>query len=82
MIEPFSASPLRAGAPDSTRASVTWTGGSLRRSLPVETVRFRFYLEGGRLYAFWVSPSARGESRGYVAAGGPAFGGPIDTAGG
>ncbi len=40
-----------------------------------------FYLEGGRLYSFWVAPTQRGESRGYVAAGGPAFSGPMDTVG-
>lgn len=32
-------------------------------------VRFRFHLKSGSLYAFWVSPSASGASRGYLAAG-------------
>jgi hypothetical protein len=41
-------------------------------------VRFKFVLDRAHLYAFWVSPGARGESRGYVAAGGPEFSGPID----
>ncbi len=35
--------------------------------------RIRFALRGATLYAFWVSPTPRGESRGYVAAGGPAY---------
>jgi hypothetical protein len=32
-------------------------------------VRFRFHLTRGSLYAFWVSPSTTGASRGYLAAG-------------
>ena len=36
-------------------------------------VRFRFRLHCGTLYSFWVSSSERGESRGYVAGGGPAY---------
>ena len=57
-----------------------WTTGSVA-DLAGEIVRFRFYLDNGRLYSFWVALSERGESRGYVAAGGPAFTGPMDTAG-
>ena len=34
---------------------------------------FRFFLHCGTLYSFWVSPSPKGESRGYVAGGGPAY---------
>src|SRR5262249_11422845 len=32
-----------------------------------------FYLKRGKLYSFWVSPTAEGYSRGFVGAGGPAF---------
>ena len=42
-------------------------------------VRFRFNATRGRLYAFWVSVKATGESGGYPAAGGPSFSGPIDA---
>jgi len=42
-------------------------------------VRFKFHLTNGRLYSFWVSTEKTGASHGYVAAGGPGFGGPIDT---
>jgi hypothetical protein len=42
-------------------------------------VRFRFYVQNGRLFSFWVADDERGASRGYVAAGGPGFGGPIDA---
>ena len=50
-------------------------------ALAGQTVRFRFHLTRGRLYAFWVSPSPNGASHGYVAAGGPGFTGPVDTLG-
>ena len=57
---------------DSTRKELVFKGGDLS-TLAGRKVRFRFLLHCGTLYAFWVSPSARGESRGYVAAGGPAY---------
>ena len=34
-------------------------------------VHFRFLLNKGALYSFWVSPRTSGESRGYTAGGGP-----------
>jgi hypothetical protein len=66
---------------DATRARVTWTGIADLAALAGQTVRFRFQLTRGRLYAFWVSPSPNGASHGYVAAGGPGFTGPVDTLG-
>ena len=42
-------------------------------------VRIRFKLHCATLYSFWVSPSERGESLGYVAAGGPAYKGLKDN---
>jgi hypothetical protein len=60
-----------------TASPVTWRAGSLAR-LSGTPVRFRFALTSGRLYAFWVSAAATGESGGYVANGGPAFKGPRD----
>ena len=81
VLEPFSAAHSVPVRQDSTCAAVNWSGASLG-DLTGQDVRFRFYLERGRLYSFWVSPTERGESRGYVAAGGPAFAGPIDTSGG
>jgi hypothetical protein len=41
-------------------------------------VRIRFHLSNGSLYAFWVSSDPSGASNGYVAAGGPGYGGGID----
>ncbi len=77
-IAPFSAaecSPVRA---NSTRVPMTWSAAADLARLAGEIVRFRFHLTRGRLYAFWVSPSVDGASRGYVAAGGPGFSGIVD----
>jgi hypothetical protein len=57
---------------------VRWSGASIG-SLANTIVRFKFVLDRARLYAFWVSPSARGESRGYLGAGGPGYAGTIDA---
>lgn len=77
VIEPFSAARCRPMASDATRIEMGWTGASIG-DLKGQPVRFRFYLRDGRLYSFWVSASERGQSRGYVAAGGPEFTGPTD----
>ena len=79
VIAPFSSAacgPVRGNA---TKSAVSWTDADLG-TLAGRDVRFRFSLTRGRLYAFWVSPRPSGESRGYPAAGGPGFSGPIDNA--
>ena len=63
---------------DSTKHPVKWNGASID-SLANTIVRFKFILDRARLFAFWVSPSTRGESRGYLAAGGPGYASTIDT---
>jgi len=65
---------------DTTCGRVTWRGAATLASVAGQPVRLRFHLTRGRLYAFWVSGSAKGSSRGYVAAGGPGLRGPIDAA--
>jgi len=50
-------------------------------ALAGKPVRFRSCLHGGTPYSFWVSPSPKGESRGYVAGGGPAYPGLRDMSG-
>ncbi len=60
-------------AADSTKTMVEWKGKGTIGEHARRPVRFRFYLTGGDLYAFWVSGSQRGESGGYVAGGGPGF---------
>ena len=57
---------------DSTKRELVFRGGSLA-PLAGRPLSVRFRLHCATLYAFWVSPSVRGESRGYVAAGGPAY---------
>ena len=63
---------------DHATARVAWTGAGDLAALAGQTVRFRFRLTGGSLYAFWVSPTEGGASRGYVGSGGPAFPGTVD----
>lgn len=73
VIEPFSLAQSVPVTGDGTRLSVQWTGRASLEELSGRTVRFRFTLARARLYAFWVSSSPAGHSRGYVAAGGPGF---------
>ena len=79
-IEPFTFDNCDAVSCDKTCVPVTWAGADLT-TLAGKTVRFRFRLDAGSLYAFWVSPDRSGASCGYVAAGGPGFVGPTDTVG-
>lgn len=77
-IERFRASQCAAIRGDGTKIAVSWEGVHDLSALAGRPVRFRFTLRDGELYAFWVSPSTSGVSRGYVAAGGPGFSGPVD----
>lgn len=81
VIQPFTAANCNALSCDKTLARVTWKPGRDLSSLAGKPVRFRFHLQGGSLYAFWVSPGPSGASHGYVAAGGPGLTGPTDTIG-
>lgn len=78
VIAPFSADrcvPMRG---DSTRQALHW-GTAALGSLAGTPVRIRFHLDRARLFAFWVSPTALGHSRGYLAAGGPGYARPADV---
>ena len=66
---------------DSTIAAVEWNEKNDLSELIGKEVRFRFILETGDLYSFWVSQSQKGESNGYVAGGGPGYTSNIDTVG-
>lgn len=79
-IEGFSRSECLAIQGDSTKCEVRWKRTDLA-TLAGRPVRFRFCLASGELYAFWVSDTERGASKGYVAAGGPGFVGATDTTG-
>jgi hypothetical protein len=79
VIAPFSLANCVPVIGDSTRHAVQWKGRAALDGLAGEVVRFRFVLSRARVFAFWVSPSARGNSRGYLAAGGPGLSRPDDV---
>ena len=56
---------------DKTKQLITWKGKQDLTELQGRTIRAKFYLTRGDLYAFWVSPWESGESRGYTGGGGP-----------
>jgi hypothetical protein len=66
---------------DSTLHEIIWGDGADLAPLRGKPVRFRFHLNNGSLYSFWVSPDASGPSHGYVGAGGPGYPGVVDTVG-
>ena len=80
-IEPFTFANCRSVRADSTLTQIQWTGGSDLTKLANRPVRFRFKLENGKFYSFWVSRDETGRSDGYVAGGGPGFTSDIDTVG-
>lgn len=77
-IEPFTLAGAEPITGNGTRLPARWKGAATLAQVAGEPVRFRFTLSRARLYAFWVSPSPGGQSRGYVAAGGPGLPGAID----
>lgn len=79
VIAPYSIDRCMPMTGDATRLPVQWRGGTSLAELRGQTVRFRFTLTRARLFAFWVSPSPAGQSRGYLAAGGPGYARPDDT---
>ena len=56
---------------DKTKQLITWKGKQDLTELKGRTIRAKFYITRGDLYAFWISPWASGESRGYTGGGGP-----------
>ncbi len=80
-IAPFTSAACVPVRGDKTAAPVAWNGVQDLGMLANRPVRFKFQMTNGSLYAFWVSADASGASRGYVAAGGPGFTGPIDIVG-
>ena len=80
-IEPFTLANCIPFTGDSTLEPIQWTDGGDLALLAGQTVRFRFHLENGKFYSFWVSRDGTGRSDGYVAGGGPGFTGDTDTVG-
>ena len=63
---------------NSTCAEVRWREADLG-SLRGQPVRFRFQMDRGELYAFWVSDQPSGASGGYLGAGGPGLPAGLDA---
>ena len=80
VIAPFTLANCTPISSDKTLVKVNWQDKNLS-ALAGKPVRFRFRLENGSLYSFWVSPDTSGASYGYVGGGGPGFTGPTDTVG-
>jgi len=77
-IAPFTIDQSVAVTGDGTRLPLTWKTGTLR-AISGQAIRLRFVLDRAELYAFWISPSAAGQSRGYLAGGGPGYAGGVDA---
>lgn len=60
---------------DSTKLKIEWSDPSDMSNFAGKPVRFRFHLDEGSLYSFWVSNDPGGGSGGYLGAGGPEFAG-------
>jgi hypothetical protein len=69
VLDGYDAASCLPVAVGSTRHRVTWKQHDRLPATRGRPVRFRFLLESGRLYAFWVSREETGESGGYLAAG-------------
>ena len=80
VIEPFTLENCKKVSCDKTLVPVTWESGDLS-TLAGKPIRFRFHLNNGRFYSFWVSPDESGASHGFVGAGGPGFTDATDTVG-
>ncbi len=80
-IEPFTVKncvPIQA---DKTLQRVNWQGAADLSAVAEKPVKFRFHLNNGQLYSFWVTPDESAASNGYVAGGGPGFTKSRDTVG-
>ena len=80
-VEPFTLSNCNPLTADGTIKPIIWKDGSDLSGLAGKPVRFRFELENGSLYSFWVSLDETGRSDGYIAGGGPGYTGATDTVG-
>lgn len=79
VIEGYSASDCTAVTGDTTKAMLTF--GKDLSSLSGKNVKFRFLVENGKLYSFWVTDdSVNGASNGYLAGGSIGQNGLVDTA--
>ena len=81
VVEPFSFKNCIPAKGDFTLMQIRWKGCDDLSVLNNRAVRFRFKLDNGKLYSFWVSRDKSGRSDGYVAGGGPGLTSDIDNVG-
>lgn len=81
VIAPYTLKKCIPVSVDKTLYQVKWRNTHDLSALIGKKVKFRFQLENGSLYAFWISPNQSGASMGYVAAGGPGYDKGVDTIG-
>jgi hypothetical protein len=58
---------------DSTKKMIQWNNHANLSSLADKTIRVKFYLSDGDLFAFWISQFESGKSYGYTAGGGNGY---------
>ena len=78
LLQPFTADNCDVVNIDSTKKQITWSEADNLSAIQGTKVRFKFYTTNTKLYSFWVSNTPKGESDGYLSAGGPEFEGIID----
>jgi hypothetical protein len=71
-VDGFAAADCAGFCGNATKTEIRWQNGRTLADLRNRPVRFRFSMDRGDLYAFWVTDSPTGESGGYRGAGGPA----------
>lgn len=71
VIKGFSKDDCKPFKGDNVKAKIEWTGNTSLASLKDKQIKVKFYMDNGEIFAFWISPSASGESMGYTAGGGP-----------
>lgn len=71
VIEGFSKDECKPVKGDNVKTKVEWNGNASLTALKDKQIKVKFYIDNGEIFAFWISPSASGESMGYTAGGGP-----------
>lgn len=71
VIDGFSKEESKIIKTNGTKIAVTWKGNSNLAKLSQRNLRFKFHINSGELYSFWVSQWKTGESYGITSGGGP-----------
>lgn len=79
VVDGYSAADCLPVRGDSTKHAVRWQAHPTLGRLDREVIHLRFVLARAQLFSFWISDSAAGRSRGFVAAGGPGFDSGVDA---